>query len=33
MITLTDIGYAYPDAEHFALEKVSLRVERGRSSG
>lgn len=33
MITLTDIGYAYPDAEHFALEKVSLRVERGEIVG
>lgn len=33
MITLTDIGYAYPDAEHFALEKVDLHVERGEILG
>lgn len=33
MITLTDISYAYPDAEHFALEKVSLHVDRGEILG
>ncbi len=33
MITLTDIGYAYPDAEHFALENVSLHVDRGEILG
>lgn len=33
MITLTDISYAYPDAEHFALEKVNLQVDRGEILG
>lgn len=33
MITLTDISYAYPDAEHFALEKVNLQVDRGEVLG
>jgi len=33
VITLTDIGYAYPDAEHFALEKVDLHVEHGEILG
>jgi energy-coupling factor transporter ATP-binding protein EcfA2 len=33
VITLTDVSYAYPDAEHFALEKVSLHVGRGEILG
>ncbi|KZE91850.1 energy-coupling factor ABC transporter ATP-binding protein [Microbacterium sp. TNHR37B] len=33
MITLTNISYAYPDAEHFALEKVNLQVDRGEILG
>lgn len=33
MITLTDISYAYPDAEHFALEKVDLHVAAGEILG
>ncbi|MDL5351323.1 ABC transporter ATP-binding protein [Microbacterium sp. zg-YB36] len=33
MITLSDISYAYPDAEHFALEHVDLEVAQGEIVG
>lgn len=33
MITLADISYAYPDAEHFALEHVNLDVAAGEIVG
>ena len=33
MITLTDVSYAYPDAERFVLEHVHLEVERATIAG
>ncbi|MGV9194516.1 energy-coupling factor ABC transporter ATP-binding protein [Microbacterium sp. MC2] len=33
MITLTDITYAYPEAEHFALERVNLNIAAGEIVG
>ena len=33
MITLADVSYAYPDAEHFALEGVNLHVDDGEILG
>jgi len=33
VITLADISYAYPDAEHFALEGVNLHVDDGEILG
>ncbi len=33
MIRLTDVSYAYPDAERFVLEHVALEVERATIAG
>jgi len=33
VIELTDVSYAYPDAEHFVLEGINLTIPRGTITG